>query len=806
MKRWTAFAALAAVAFLASPRARAAPQPVDALGDPARLRIEGLSLLKPEEVRQALRDDADYQLASSPSAPLDDLLKVIPAQLTLACQRAGFPDAKVRAVLDAPANQVVVRIAEGSRYVAGDVLVEGARQLDAKRLAAGGLAAADTRFPMETLPDGSIRVQTWGEPKDPPKPLWNKSQPAPFDHVALKRLRRDFAAEMARQGFFNPDFELAHRREGQTAHLVVAVRDEGPRATLAQVEIKRLNRNKPQDVRRYLGLVDGTPVDSDVLQSLAAKLWASARFWKHPITVTPLAEGGGKVKLTIDLDEHLTAPLLGEKFTVDEEALLRVREGLDALARGNRDVVVNVHAKAFDLKFIIRSGHGIALRFKPGDRDAARSIVPAQFAPLLENELGFASSPTQFGFYDVTGQTRYVARARPEQVEFVAEIRFVPALEENSTDKSQFNIGAGFTSKGKSRGKAITMNVLFAPVCFLDLVHRAPGAGKVGAEAKDGIISFSVGRLVVRFRQDTGDLVEARSTADDSGEFVAITLERGALERESAALDAAVKTPNLADPDRQSTATLPVLAHLFGQFLGMASGASAEQRAAGARVLTKLARGPMADWADALAQSDDDDDELSVPVDPDNIPPAGTLAFLAQGVPLCDRVFARPSWPWTLARESMLVASGRGKHSRAEAARLYRSEETGPLGFLAIAYAYSHLDAPSARIFAKRGLERLDFDRFSNDCRALFAAPTDGRSPMTALAKALRMLDEQDVQAIAGLLPPRPAAALKILVQHQRRQPADAPDLIPRELQKQLWDAGVKQALESALTHYSKLD
>src|SRR5688572_18439041 len=201
------------------------------------------------------------------------------------------------------------------------------------------------------------------------------------------------------------------------------------------------------------------------------------------------------------------------------------------------------------------------------------------------------------------------------------------------------------------------------------------------------------------------------------------------------------------------------------------------------------------------------DPHFEIPADLGKVARAvGPLGFVAQGLPFVDHAFPRGSWPWTLARESLLVISGRGKHSKAEAGRIYRADDVGPVGFLAIAWAYSHLDPVSARIFAKRGLERMTFEYFTKDCQTLLG-PEGKPNPITAIVSSLRHLNDDDLSAIASLLPPKPAAALKLLAAHQRQLPKDSPAApLPPALQKQLWDAGLEDALHAALTQLSQLE
>src|SRR5688572_10233069 len=169
MQKWRTFAALLTLATLS---ARAAPPTVDNHGDPAHLRIEGADLITPDQIRRALANDTEYQLAATPSAPLPDFLKTTFKRLGLAYQRAGFSEPTIHVTYDPTRRDIVINIAEGRRLTAGPVTVEGAKQVDANRLIEGALARKPTRFPMQTSATSARRIETWGPPADPTIPLW----------------------------------------------------------------------------------------------------------------------------------------------------------------------------------------------------------------------------------------------------------------------------------------------------------------------------------------------------------------------------------------------------------------------------------------------------------------------------------------------------------------------------------------------------------------------------------------------------------------------------------------------------------
>jgi hypothetical protein len=792
MQRWRT---LAAVLTLTPLFVSAAPPTVDNLGDPARLRIEGATVITPDQIRRALANDTEYQLAATPSAPLPDFLKTTFDRLGLAYQRAGFGEPTIHVTYDAPKRDIVIKINESPRLTAGPLLVEGAVNADAKRLVEGTLARIPNRFPIHAAADGSRRIETWGPTPDAPLPLWKKGAPAPLDAITQKLIGADFTSEMARQGFFQPKVETFPQPQGNTAAFIVRIHEERDRAILGPIEINGAKRNSPQDIIRLLGLVEGMPLDTDVLQEIAAKLWNSARFWKHTITASPVP-GGGRIKLTIDLDEHPTATLLKDPLNLDETAMLRIRDWLQTVAAGQRDIVFSIQRPELHAKAVVRAGAGFAFRVHPPPKPRGNATVATDF--------GFVATPQQVAFHNITDQQTLLARPDWSRVRVHGVIFVAPELQPGSTAKQTFILSAEVASKNPEKSAGLILKVVLAPVCFLDLAHPTQRPGTVAASVQDGIITFSAGNFTFRFRQNTGDLVDATSYDKDSDLKITLTVERDALERQIQALEGAIKPKEPPQPLPTPAVVFAAFAHFIAD-----TGSATSQIPMAARTRTismarEFAR-QLGLWT-ADVSSASPDDEFRIPIDYSKFARSvGPLGFLAEALPYTDHLFPRASWPWTVTRESILFAAGRAQHTKSEIARLYRSPDFGPVGCLVVAYAYSHLDATTARIFAKRGLERLTFEHFANDCQVLFPQDSSTATLPNRVLRVLGQLDPRDIDALLTLLPPKIAAPLKLLVQHQKNLPKDAQPL-PPPLQKQLWETGLKDALESALKHLSILE
>jgi hypothetical protein len=167
---------------------------------------------------------------------------------------------------------------------------------------------------------------------------------------------------------------------------------------------------------------------------------------------------------------------------------------------------------------------------------------------------------------------------------------------------------------------------------------------------------------------------------------------------------------------------------------------------------------------DRTSASDPDEEVFAIPLDETDAAIAqNNLLALFSGMIFryCSEWFPKYSWPWTLARESVLVLASKGVYAEGELERLSRSEETGPLGSLATAYLLGQVNPPAGRTFATRGLTRLSVADFKADCRLFLEGDTGLARAFARITAALAKMPESEVEALAANLPPEEAAMVK---------------------------------------------
>jgi hypothetical protein len=774
-------------------RAQTAPV-VGQLGDLSRLEVHGLKAVSLADLRQALLSDGEFQIASTPTAPLDDFLRVTRAQLQLGFLRSGFPEAKVEVAADSARQSLQVTVNEGPRLNAGDIEITNAGAIDVARLSDYLLKGAEAgRFPLK-LVDRGAQVKSEGDPDKPRTSLWKPGEPAPLDQVAIDRLEKDVRSALALQGFFASRFSVATQRHDNTARLVNHIEDAGPRAVLAEIEINGATRNTRDEILSYLKLSPGMTLDSRKLQALQGALWDSARFWQHALTMTRLDNDPQRVKLKIDLVEHDTAPTLGHELLPEQTALLRCAAWFQESINAGSDLVFEATDHAvIDAKVIMNPSHGAVARL----RSAANPTLP-QTRPSEDFAARFARIDTavvissrQLGFYELGNHDRVVCNAGGTPFQLQLRLTYLPT---EGKKESYFTIAAGAESQPDTDG-GIKLQTRIAPVSILDRFRDDP-QHKMNVNIKDGVFTLTTAGVTFRCDAATGKFIEA--IIEGQGDTYRITIDPGALQREIDALGRAL--PAAPSANNTPTRASEVLIAALSSFLRARSNSGTPQtRLAGSRALRKLLGRASVILADNLASPDSDFD---IPDDPRKFLQGGgnPMALLFLAVPWTDRLSTRGSWPWTLTRETLLVLSGSAKYTHLEARRMMNSPDVGPVGFLAIARAYAAADDPvTARIFAKRGLERLDLNFFHKDCQALFAGHAPQAQAFAALATSLGEMSDPEIDSLADLLGQPIARVLKVVATAQRSAPHDSPALLLQPLQDAIWNAGVKSLLESDL-------
>jgi len=195
-----------------------------------------------------------------------------------------------------PGRHLQIHVYEGPQYTAGNVEVVGASLTDTKALVSA-LTQPRMHAPADTVigeAAGTLLIPTWKAPEEADVP-WEIGKPARLSGEDLDACRDQALKALLNQGLFwatidiEPEFHADH-----TALLVVHILNEGPKASLSDIQTSGLAINTRQEVLAYAGLKLGMPIDLHLLRSVREKFWDSGRFFQHDIRATWSKSAPGK--------------------------------------------------------------------------------------------------------------------------------------------------------------------------------------------------------------------------------------------------------------------------------------------------------------------------------------------------------------------------------------------------------------------------------------------------------------------------------------------------------------------------------
>ncbi|MBM4042653.1 MAG: hypothetical protein FJ290_29545 [Planctomycetes bacterium] len=736
-------------------------------------------------MKNGLVSGPGFYLAAHPCAPLAEYLAAVRERVLLGYHYNGFPDTTVDVSLDRPAGKVRVRVKEGPQYVKGAVRLVGVKALDAE-----GLRRRLTEAPLPQptragLPgvEESVR-EVMGH--------WVPGMSAGFDEPTLAAIAAKVKRAYADAGHFFPRLKVRVVPEKGTpqAHLLVEVEDEGARATLRDVDIMGLRRNTEEELLRFLGIKPGMPLNAAAIAAMEDKLWRSARFLVHQVSLDPPEDASGAVRLRLQLRESRDAPPLGTELSAPARALLRVSDWLAAFPAGDRDAVVTVAADGVSVELVVSPRQGLLLR---GRMAGAPGRGAWDILAVLASK--------QLGIFSLAGEPR--GWTITEDIGLVASFGLVGVPEDPDTPRLQYAVrfGLGLRSSAAHRDtEPFRLDLGLAPVAFAGQAY----APDVSCSIANGVLTLRGPNSHWQFDEATGELREGTivKAAELLPTFVVkvrVRLEAGrfaALRKEAEAAAAGrIKTLTMGEAD--ATAAQALLVEALALL-----GATAEQRASATRLAAALAEEVGASL-DSLAP-----DEKPIEGRPFDLPlPVGQGTgeglvqwFALRVLPATDALFPRCSWPWMLAREAILVACGMGKYTGEVLPMLYGSDQMGPVGFLATARLLSLVNPRMARAFAARGLERLSVAEFRKDYRILLTGDTAAARLARRLAARLAEARGEDCEAVAALLGPAAGGPFREFARLLRERPKDkAPaDVLPAALDY-WWDAFLKEQVRTGL-------
>lgn len=781
----------------------AAPLVVGDMGSVDRLDVTGARYTSPERLKEALSRDLEFLLAAEPAAALDPLLTTICRRIEAGYHRAGFAKAAVTARPDMQSHRIRVAVTEGPRYLAGAVRVVGQTRVTpadlARWLAVPHPLIHEEARVLWQAAEGLVVFDDLAE-----KPIWLPGKPARFNRWSREQLRRQVHLAFAEFGFFYPKLkiDLVPLAERGEAELVVEVEDEGPPGIVGSVEVLGAERHSPDAILRFLELAAGQPLNRSRLASMQMRLYESGRFVFAAVVPASPAEKGEPLKLRLKLIESVEGPLLGEPFSAEEQAMLRLRGWLvDQVRSGKEDLVLSLRDSSLGTRHLqtVVSARGIFLRADVSDpsRALTRGVLfklrnLAGAAPAKKEEplyclAGLEMTGEQIALYSPLRDRLFAIV--PGETQLGLRLKLRPDLRQQrklaiSLDPEIIHARPGGSTK------PVAVDLDLAPSAFIILAHMSEAPCRV----EQGVLRVKTKNLLLEADAASGRLMKVAIHDAKQEQEAVLSAAPRRLEQSIAEMRRLAEGDhNDRDPRRPLTSLSAFgvceLAHLWRAWEGVAL--------AGDKRGFDVWQGLLAAYflPDFDQGSEPASDSYVIPAEPlapDRLPRSDNgLALAAEALHTCREVFPAESWPCRLARAAVLYYANDDRGAQRELLRI-DSATAGPAGHLASALIAGMLEPTLVNRFASAGLNKLTIADFRRDYSLLL----ESRSPAVASVfqglGRLGKLDPAHSQAAISVLPKPLASFLGDLIARERTVPDAPTEVVLAGLLDDYWASGLE--------------
>ena len=798
------------------------PTNVGEAGDPDLLEFEGLQTFTSNQIRRALAVKPSYLLVAHPQAALRAFLTELKNMVQAGYQAAGFPDARAEVSYDAKTIKVLVKVTEGLRFMAGKIEVVGAKASSAAALIRWFTTAAE-RLPSEQTVETvtSSKPLKEREPGDtwditasasittakrvglsmpdkavrPDDPMWVTGHRADFSAAWATQAVEQVEACLAEQGFFFSKSKVELKRDAVAgiASLLITLQSEGPPGLIGSIHVAGMQHHTADEIIRFLQLREGMPISAESLAAAQQSLLDCGRFWDAEITperagVDPASSP--RVDLHIAVKEQPGVPPLSEPLSPIQQALVRVCEWVEQFPARDEDIQITLNHAAglpFDVDFIVSPKHGLLLN------NAKVQVSSPVSAGLLVSE-----ETVQLCAWDSGSK---LAAPRDSGAKFSLHL-----LPDKSGGSNRFSLtaGAGFTgvtaSPVTNTGPHwLEFDIQLSRAAFLDLLTREGCAGRL----EGGQLVLSNDAFSVRAEAKTGRLLEVGLGTNQSS----INLRFGVRVWDQASRDFTRRAASLTNTyatGRGMASFLTFAATEAARWRLMSatnSNVSPEQRTRALAAVRKLLNPEFLPPLDRFFGGNETN-AFGVPSDElDRKMALNCVATIYGGFAfqLSGDLFPKYSWPWTVARESAFVMLNQGRYTDVELERLYGSDDTGPIGCLMIARLLRTLESPTSSKFAVQGLVRLDREDFLKDCDLFLRGDSGLARTFAKLAEVLRTVPEDELAALAAVLPETEASLLRESAAALRAHPDGLPAAVLAPAIGKYWQETLRARVREAL-------
>jgi hypothetical protein len=781
---------------------------------PKELVIHGAEHFNAADIRHKLLANLEVMDARHPLAPRDNYARVLANRCRAGYLHAGFCDVNIRGTLADDDSQAVLSITEGPWYSCGDVKVEGAVHFQPHELAKW----LTTKQPPPDAFVSSIvatekeDVATWvkqdGSKAELETAAWETTGPVRSDENDRYKIQEKITRGLAEMGlpWAQFEFQIVPSEKPLFKELHIRIVDEGPLATIEQIEVLGNKRDSADDIAKYLGVKPGMLITQSMRLGIWHKLWMSGRFRFQNVDLIRPTQPNESAKLQIGVWEYPPVTPLRTPLSEPEQIMFRCRDWLlDVQGRGD-DFVVQWSGDTI-ATFVASPSKGVLFC-----GDLMQATFPAK---LSEAELSkrlpiiaFALRPDRLTFTGPAFARRL--ESIPLDGRLLVNWGMQPVFkpEEPDADEFQILLGTGYNSSKDTRGTSIEWRINIAPVAALAVLYRHEPKCSI----EGNVLTVATEMNMIRIDAKTGALISMRRISEhDPGTIIDAGFHRDAYESEFSSANKRVgnrltSAPNALDSRRPLSSAVEFLSGDAAAYtFALLEKASIDARPF-AQLLHKFSTAgflrPLDDWAVEYSKRTEEPEKTRFEIpQPPSVSQWGSVAACIRIVAEQTAKWKLPenSWPAILLRTASGVGMGRTKYVESDLRLLMTRENYGPLARLVTAELLVRGHHPAAARFAQSGLRCLSADKFCQDCQVFLDSGNQAGQFVDHLGELLRKLDEDEATGLGELILKDNGGVLVAVVKALRENPKRSTKEVISQLLPVAWKACVRGIVEQRL-------
>ncbi|MFC1479295.1 hypothetical protein ACFL6F_01755 [Planctomycetota bacterium] len=639
---------------------------------------------------------------------------------------------------------------------------------------------------------------------------------ATFSLENLDTAIKQTAALMAEKGYWFPEISAKFKKSGQDSFdLNIIINDMGPKGEIGEIKIKNVSKNPPIKVQRYIreniNIPDSSYYTDEIKKLIVKGLIDSARF--AIVELTPHRPEPGKewIELDLDLQDEESVPPLYEPLLPEQETLLKAVKWIENLAKHPEDVVS---------RFTFGSGNTAEIAFSP-EKGLAALIELAP--PEGQNKklcTGFMLRPNKIGVVLKRQNVFCSLEKKPLKYIFslnVGRTKLKPGEKKpEHPNELTFEVGVQKLEPGDPM---IEFNVSIVPAAFLSILKEKD----YKVTMKNGYTVYDFDDTVMTIDPKTGRINEITWKT-----FPVFSTQPGAF-------DSLIKKVDRTRGMEKISGFRPEIVAALIEWLsedgirilaesGLIENSQTDLKKwiPSAGVMLKLTGRAVTKYlAEFNAGSESDTLETDEPEIRTDILIPETVSerfirsrhqnflnlmvekVIGYSLQQIHKRFEWGRWPCMFTHQALLIYLNdwfklNDWFALAEATRIARTEEIGPLGLYAFAALYGLKKDPyAACTFALQGLMSMDAAFFHLDCEMLLKQKYMPGKIIHLILKEAGKLDEKEINSLIKPIPevyhPAIQEIIKVL-KEQDEYPLSYDRLKPAL--NNLWNQGLKNLMK----------